>query len=119
MKADIEIYECGSKATTVLGGIEGIITASLIRFEKVQYEFVYFKDAKRYSEWMEECELKFGDKKRITVGYMTQGRMTDPYLECTVCKNKSWNQDMAGHECNIQQPGRKECVGILKVIVNQ
>ena len=65
---DVEVYTCGSKATTVLGAIEGIITAVLIRFGKIQYEFVYFKDAKRYSEWMEECELKFeesGDQTKI------------------------------------------------------
>lgn len=44
-------YKCGSKAKTVLGEIKGIVTAILVRFGKVQYEFVYFNDGKRYSEW--------------------------------------------------------------------
>lgn len=67
---DIKTYKCGSKAKTVLGEIQGIITAILIRFGKVQYEFVYFTDGKRYSEWMEQCELDFDESsERITIGY--------------------------------------------------
>ena len=66
----MEVYMCGVKAKTVLGEIEGIITAILIRFGKIQYEFVYFKDSKRYSEWMEQCELKFDESsERIRIGY--------------------------------------------------
>jgi len=68
----MEVHECGSRAVTVLGGIEGIATAILIRFGKVQYEFAYFKDGKRYSEWMEECELNFKKQKKSTIGYKSR-----------------------------------------------
>ena len=66
----MEVYKCGSKATTVSGKIKGIATAILIRFGKIQYEFVYFNDGKRQSEWMEQCELEFDKSaEQITIGY--------------------------------------------------
>ena len=66
----MEVYKCGSKAKTALGGIKGIVTAILIRFGKIGYEFVYFNDGKRLSEWVEECELIFDESsERITIGY--------------------------------------------------
>lgn len=66
----MKIYECGSKATTIIGEIKGIVTAILIRFGKVQYEFVYFDKGKRQSEWVEECELMFDESsERTSIGY--------------------------------------------------
>ncbi len=66
----MEVRECGTKAKTVIGGIEGIITAVLIRFVKVQYELAYFDKGKRHSEWVEECELEYdASVKRKTIGY--------------------------------------------------
>lgn len=66
----MKVYKCGSKAITVIGSIEGIITAVNIRFKKVNYEFSYFKDGKHSDVWLEECELKFNKSaKQIVIGY--------------------------------------------------
>lgn len=65
----MKIYKCGSKATTVIGKIEGIITGICIRFKKVQYEISYFHEGKHQSIWLEECEIICQEKQRVTIGF--------------------------------------------------
>ena len=69
----MRVYEHGTRDTTILGGIDGIVTAILIRFNsKIQYEFVYFHKGERYSEWVEECELDFAHKATTrNIGFKT------------------------------------------------
>lgn len=69
----MNVYNCGIKAVTVIGKIEGIITGICIRFNKTQYELAYFKDGKHYTEWLAECELKFDKSlEQTTIGFKTE-----------------------------------------------
>ena len=65
----MEVYKCGSKATTIIGKIEGIITGISIRFGKVQYELSYFEKGKHETAWVEECEITSEIKERNNIGY--------------------------------------------------
>ena len=66
----MEVYKCGTKATTIIGNISGLITGLNIRFKRVVYEFSYFNDGKHYEVWLDECELTFNKSvKQITIGY--------------------------------------------------
>ena len=65
----MEIYKCGSKAITVIGKIEVIITGVSIRFKKVLYEISYFEKGKHESVWVEECEIICEIKERNIIGY--------------------------------------------------
>ena len=67
----MELLECGTKATTVLNDIEGIITGITIRGKTITYEFSYFLNGDRKSIWVEDYEVKAKkeDKRVLKVGF--------------------------------------------------
>lgn len=66
---NMKVYKCGSKAITVVGEIEGIITGINIRFERIQYELSYFQKGEHKSTWLEECEITCKVKERNIIGF--------------------------------------------------
>lgn len=54
----IEAFPCGEVVRTVLGDIEGMITAVCVRFDKVSYEISYFVNQDQHVVWMNENEFK-------------------------------------------------------------
>lgn len=65
----IEVIECGTIATTKLHEIKGMITACSIRFDKINYEFTYFKDGEQRVIWLHEEEFEKSDHKKINIGF--------------------------------------------------
>jgi len=62
----MEVIPCGTKITSTLNNVEGIITAISIRFDTVNYEISYFAGVDYKQIWMNECEFSFsGEKKQI------------------------------------------------------
>lgn len=66
----VKIIKHGSLALTKLGNIEGIITATCIRFNKVQYELSYFCNGEYKCIWMDESEFTVDKKTLIKVGFV-------------------------------------------------
>jgi hypothetical protein len=64
MSKGIEVYPCGITAHTKLSKIEGMITAHIERFGKIEYEFSYFDGLERKSIWIAEAEFTTDDKKQ-------------------------------------------------------
>lgn len=50
--------KCGTLVVTVLGEIEGMITAECHRFDKVTYEISYFDGRDPKDIWMHEKQFK-------------------------------------------------------------
>lgn len=64
------VYKDGSRAKTIIGNINVITIGFLVTFGKIQYHIGYFQDGKRYTEWVETCELKFDDNaQETTIGF--------------------------------------------------
>lgn len=65
-----KVFECGTKAITITGKIEGIITGISIRFDKVSYEFSYFYNGDYKSVFLNENEFSVVvDTKKAGIGY--------------------------------------------------
>lgn len=62
------VIECGTQATTKIGNLSGMITAAIIRFDSVRYEFSYMKDGELIPIWVDEKELNIGSDK-ISIGF--------------------------------------------------
>ncbi len=54
----INVFQCGTKVDTKIGKIQGMITCSSIRFDKVQYEITFNNDGKFETVWMNEEEFE-------------------------------------------------------------
>ena len=66
----MELIKCGTKVTTVIGEISGIITAICVRFDKVQYEFSYFVNGEYKNIWIDSCEfIVSGNYNVVKIGY--------------------------------------------------
>lgn len=59
----LKIIDCGTCVITKSQGIDAIITAINIRFEKVQYEISYFYNGDYKSVWLNENEFEFETKE--------------------------------------------------------
>ena len=67
---DITVYKDGSKAKTIIGSIDAITIGFLVSFGKIQYHIGYFQNGKRYTEWVEACELEFDEStEKTTIGF--------------------------------------------------
>ena len=64
----MKIIACGTRVTTKLNSIEGIITAISIRFDTVNYEVSYFAGQDYKQIWLNEAEFNFTTKKE-TIGF--------------------------------------------------
>ena len=67
-KKIISLFPCGIKVRMILSGIEGMITCSSIRFDKVQYEVSYFIEGKHETVWMNENEFETNNQK-VKIGF--------------------------------------------------
>jgi len=63
----MNIIKHGQKVVTNLSNIEGIITATIIRFESIVYEISYFNNNEYKQIWLTEFEfdVKNLDRKKI------------------------------------------------------
>ncbi len=110
----VKVYRDGTKATTKIGGIEGLTTAVLIRSGRVQYEFSYFHDGEHKDIWIEEYELDFGDQKPGTqIGYEINTSNAAPYLKCDTCGNCTEDVINTGCICYMVIPHEDKCMGKL------
>lgn len=64
----MKIVPCGSKVTSKINNIEGIVTAACIRFNLVNYEISYFSGQDYKQIWLTEAEFDFTDKKK-SIGF--------------------------------------------------
>jgi hypothetical protein len=64
----IEVFPCGEIVRTIIGDIEGMITAVCIRFEEVRYEISYFVNQEQCTVWMNEKEFRTNITK-IPIGF--------------------------------------------------
>lgn len=67
----IELFPCGTMVKTLVGQIDGMITASVIRFDKVQYEISYFHDGEEKTVWMHEQQFTSNAEKQ-SIGFKQQ-----------------------------------------------
>jgi hypothetical protein len=66
----INIYPCGTKATTKMGSLAGMITCIQLRFNNVCYELSYFHNGEMKTCWVYEPELDFNnDSGKIEIGF--------------------------------------------------
>jgi hypothetical protein len=64
----VELLPCGTMVKTKLGSISGMITASVIRFDKLQYEISYFHDGEEKTVWMNEAQFTT-EANKTTIGF--------------------------------------------------
>lgn len=64
----LTVVPCGTKVSSILGNVEGIITAISIRFNRASYEVSYFAGHDYKQIWMDEQEFKYTTKKE-TIGF--------------------------------------------------
>lgn len=61
-------YPCGTKITLIYAPITCILTAIIIRFDKITYEASYFVGGDQYSISVHEQEFTT-DENKSTIGY--------------------------------------------------
>jgi hypothetical protein len=64
----IKLYPSGTHIRTTIGQIEGMITATCVRFSSVSYEITYFYDGEQKIVWMNEAEFSTSSKM-VVVGF--------------------------------------------------
>ena len=62
---ELKILSCGTPVRTKLGLIDGIITATCIRFNSIAYEISYFYDGEGRTLWMNEAEFTTNTKHSV------------------------------------------------------
>ena len=65
----IEVVKCGTKATTKMSQIEGIVTGISIRFNRATYEISYFHNGEYKSVWLDESEFEIGECLKGRIGF--------------------------------------------------
>jgi hypothetical protein len=63
------IIPCGTEATTIIGNIKGLITATSIRYGEVKYELSYFYNADYKQCWLHENELNINKHQKNQIGF--------------------------------------------------
>jgi hypothetical protein len=61
----MQIFPCGTEIKTKLGEIDGLITAALVRSERVSYEITYFNQVENgfTTTWMFDFEFTTNAEK--------------------------------------------------------
>ena len=66
----IEIYKPGTIVTTKIGGIKGMLTAVVIKFDEVKYEITYFANGDQRAVLMHEQEfLPHISPEKLQIGF--------------------------------------------------
>lgn len=64
------VFEPGTLVTTRLGGLKGMITAVIIKFEEVKYEVSYFASGNQLVIYMNEKEfIPDFSKPKLDIGF--------------------------------------------------
>ncbi len=71
----VEVFASGTMVKTKLGSITGMITASVIRFDKSQYEISYFHDGEEKIVWMNEAQFTT-EANKLKIGFKTLNQFT-------------------------------------------
>lgn len=64
----MNIIKHGQKAVTTLSNIEGMITATTIRFDNIVYEFSYFNNNEYKTIWLSEHEFEVKELEKRKIG---------------------------------------------------
>jgi hypothetical protein len=65
---NLKIIKCGTNVRA--GNIAGKITAAVIRFDKVQYEFSYWDNDMRYQQiWLHRDEFVVDETEKTNIGF--------------------------------------------------
>jgi hypothetical protein len=59
-----KLYPCGTIVNTIIGQVEGMITAQSIRFDKITYEITYYINKEQKTAWMNEKEFETNVQKK-------------------------------------------------------
>lgn len=65
----ISVYKFGTKVTTVIGSIDGIITSVTIRPNRTIYEISYFYDGSYRNVSLDEFEFNVDQKDKVKIGF--------------------------------------------------
>jgi hypothetical protein len=65
----MEIIKCGTIVILKLVRIEGMVTCSSIRFEKVVYEVSYFINGEQKLIWVNEAEFEVKEPESQKIGF--------------------------------------------------
>lgn len=65
----IEIIKPGTRAKTVIGGIEGFISAAKIMDCGICYEFSYFNGDGYRQQYLDLYELEIDNAEKIKIGF--------------------------------------------------
>jgi len=68
MKEGVRVFPCGVPVITIVGSIEGLITAVVLRYEAISYEITYFYEGEQMTVWLTEHQF-FTKAKKKTIGY--------------------------------------------------
>jgi hypothetical protein len=68
--SNIEIIPCGTKATTAIGSIKGIITGITIRYNAIAYELTHLDiNSHLVTTWMNEAEFTTECTEKNQIGF--------------------------------------------------
>ena len=59
----MKVYKHGTRVKTLIGDIEGLITAISIRVGSISYEISYFSSGIYYNIWLNDFEFEVCSKK--------------------------------------------------------
>jgi len=66
----MKVIPCNTKVTTIIGNVEGLITAVSIRFNTVKYEITYADGLEHKTFWLHKEEFKVSKTvKEQTIGF--------------------------------------------------
>lgn len=65
----MDVIHCGTIVNTIIGNIEGQITASCIRFDTVEYEVTYIYCGEIKIIWVREEQLKKIEFVKQKIGF--------------------------------------------------
>ncbi len=70
MSEELNVHKCGTKAVTILGNHESIITALIIRYTNVLYELCYEYEGEFKTILCHESEFQvYESNSRQTIGF--------------------------------------------------
>ena len=65
----MEIIPCGTLVNTIIGNVEGQITASCIRFDSIEYELSYIYCGEFKTIWVREEQLNKIEIVKQKIGF--------------------------------------------------
>jgi len=66
---EMNLIKCGTEAKTKLAGMDAIVTAISIRFNRATYELSYFYNGEYKTVWLDESEFETSKNKKCKIGF--------------------------------------------------